>query len=78
MARQLFLAITLIGIAGLLNAPAQAMLPIRCDDLAARCTLCPNPSGGVFPANSCIMACDRKLTACLVRAHDTFRRRWWR
>jgi len=78
MARHLLLAITLIGFAGLLNAPAQAMLPLRCDDLAARRTLCPNPYGGVFPAKSCMMACDRKVTACLVRAHDAARRRWWR
>jgi integrase len=78
MARHLLLAITLIGIAGLLNSPAQALLPLRCDDLVARCTLCPTPSGGVFPANSCMAACDRKVTACLVRAHDAFHRRWWR
>jgi hypothetical protein len=51
MARHLFLAATLICVAGLLNSPAQALWPIRCDDLAARCTLCPTPGGGVFPAN---------------------------
>ena len=77
MARYLFLAITLIGTAGLLTSPAQAMLPARCDDLAARCTLCPNYYGGAFPSNKCVMACDRKVTACLVRAHEAARR-WWR
>lgn len=77
MARHLFFAIALIGIAGLLNSPAQAMLPLRCDDQAARCTLCPNPHGGAFPSNKCVLACDRKVTACLVRAHEADRR-WWR
>jgi hypothetical protein len=77
MARHLFLAVTLIGVGGLLNSPAQALWPGRCDDLAASCTLCPTPGGGVFPANSCMVACDRKVTACMVRAHDA-RRRWWR
>jgi len=77
MARHLLVAITLIGIAGLFNSPAQAMVPVRCDDQSARCTLCPNPHGGVFPPNKCLFACDRKVTACLVRAHEA-RQRWWR
>ena len=77
MARHLLLAITLIGLAGLLNSPAQAMLPVRCDDLAARCTLCPNPYGGAFPSNRCVLACDRKVTACLVRANAAVRRLGW-
>ena len=74
MTRHLFLAISLIGVAGLFNSPAQALWPIRCDDLAARCTLCANPYGGAFPSNTCVTSCDRKVTACLVRAHQ----RWWR
>ena len=77
MARHLLLAIALIGIAGLLHSPAQALLPIRCDDLSARCTLCPNTYGGAFPSNKCVLACDRKVTACLVRANEAARR-WWR
>ena len=74
MARHLFLAITLIGVAGLLNSPAQALWPLRCDDLAASCTLCPNPYGGAFPSNKCVTSCDRRVTACMVRAHQA--RRW--
>ena len=77
MAPHLFLAITLIGIAGLLNSPAQAMTPVRCDDQAANCSLCANPYGGAYPSNKCLSSCDRKVTACLVRAHDTARR-WGR
>lgn len=77
MARHLFLALALIFIAGLLSSPVQALLPIRCDDLAARCSLCPNPYGGAFPSNKCVQACDRKVTACLVRAHEAARR-WGR
>ena len=76
MARHFFLAITLISFAGLLNSPAQALWPNRCDDLAARCTLCPNPYGGAFPSNECVTSCDRKVTACLVRALAV--RRWVR
>ena len=70
MARHFLLAIILIGIAELLSSPAQAMVPVRCDDQSARCTLCPNPHGGAFPPNKCLFACDRKVTACLVRAHE--------
>jgi hypothetical protein len=77
MTRHLFLAITLIGVAGLLTSPAQALWPLRCDDLAASCTLCANPYGGAFPSNKCVTSCDRKVTACLVRAHEAARR-WWR
>ena len=77
MARHLFLAITLIGIGGLLNSPAQAMTPVRCDDQAARCSLCTNPHGGAYPSNKCLSSCDWKVTACLVRAHDAARR-WGR
>ena len=50
MARHLILAITLIGIAGLLNSPGQAMTPVRCDDQAARCNLCANRYGGAYPS----------------------------
>ena len=76
MARHLFLAITLIGVAGLLNSPAQAIYPLRCDDLAASCTLCPNRYGGAFPSNKCVISCDRKVTACVVRAYEAVRQ--WR
>jgi hypothetical protein len=74
MARHLFLAITLIGVAGLLNSPGQALTPVRCDDLAARCNLCANRYGGAYPQNKCLSSCDRKVTACLVRAHDAVQR----
>ena len=75
MARHLFLAITLIGIAGLLNSPTQAMTPARCDDQAANCSRCANPYGGAYPSNKCLSSCDRKVTACLV--HNAARR-WGR
>jgi hypothetical protein len=78
MVRHLFLAIALIGVAGLLNSPAQALWPLRCDDLNASCTLCANPNGGAFPSNKCVTSCDRRVTACVVRAYDAARRRWWR
>jgi hypothetical protein len=71
MARHLFLAITLIGIAGLLNSPGQAMTQ------AARCNLCANPYGGAYPPNKCLSSCDQRVTACLLRAHDAARR-WGR
>lgn len=74
MARHFFLAITLMGIAGLLNSGAHAMVPVRCDDQAVRCNLCTNPYGGAYPSNRCLSACDRKVTACLVRANDAARR----
>ena len=77
MARHLFLAITLMGVAGLFNSPVQAMVPVRCDDQAARCNLCANPYGGAYPSNKCLASCDRKVTACLVRANDAARR-WGR
>jgi hypothetical protein len=78
MARHLFLAITLIGIGGLLNSPAQAMAGSRCEDQAANCgSRCVNPTGGAYPPNKCLTYCDRQVIACLVRAHDAARR-WWR
>ena len=78
MARHLFLAITLIGIGGLLNSPVQAITGSRCEDTAANCRgRCVNPLGGAYPANKCLSHCDRRVIACLVRAHDAARR-WWR
>jgi hypothetical protein len=70
MARQLFFAITLIGTAVLLNSPAEAVTAARCEDQAANCVgRCANPGSGVYH-NRCMSYCDRRVTGCLVRAHD--------
>jgi hypothetical protein len=70
MARQLFFAITLIGIGVLLNSPAKAVLDApRCEDNAANCVgRCANPGGGTNQ-NKCMLYCDRQVTRCLIRAH---------
>jgi hypothetical protein len=76
MARHIFLAITLIGIGGLLNSPAKAVLDAaRCEDQAANCLgRCANPSGGTGH-NRCLSYCDRQVNKCLIRAHGAAR--WW-
>jgi hypothetical protein len=72
MARQVFLAITLIGIAALLNSSAEAGAAgaWQCEDQASNCVgRCANPGGGTND-NKCMNYCDRHVTRCLVRAHD--------
>jgi hypothetical protein len=70
MARQIFFAITLIGIGLFLNSPAQAVPDAaRCEDQAANCMgRCANPGSGTND-NKCMRYCDRRVTRCLVRAH---------
>jgi hypothetical protein len=70
MARQLFFAITLMGIGVLLNSPVKAVLDApRCEDNAANCVgRCANPGGGTNQ-NKCMLYCDRQVTRCLIRAH---------
>ena len=74
MARHLFLAIGLIGIGVLLNAPAQAVSAVRCEDRASNCVgRCANPGGGTNN-NKCMLYCDRQVTRCLIRVHGAARR----
>jgi hypothetical protein len=74
MARQLFFAITLIGAAGLLNSPAEAVTAARCEDQAANCLgTCANPSGGTGQ-NRCLSYCERQVNSCLIRANGAARR----
>jgi hypothetical protein len=70
MARQLFFAITLMGIGGLLNSPVHAVQDAaQCEDQAANCVgRCANPGGGTNQ-NKCMLSCDRHVTSCLIRAH---------
>jgi hypothetical protein len=77
MARHLFFAITLMGIGVLLNSPAAAVKDAaQCEDQAANCVgRCANPSGGTNQ-NKCMLYCDRRVTSCLIRAHDAPLRRW--
>jgi hypothetical protein len=71
MARHLFFAIPLIGIGMLLNSPAEAVKDAaQCEDQAANCVgRCANPGGGTNQ-NKCMLYCDRRVTRCLIRAHD--------
>jgi hypothetical protein len=71
MARQLFFAITLIGLGLLLNSPAEAVKDAaQCEDQAANCVgRCANPGGGANN-NKCMWHCDRRVTRCLIRVHD--------
>jgi hypothetical protein len=75
MARQLFFAITLIGIGVLFNSQAEAVKDAaRCEDQAANCVgRCANPGGGTNDSK-CMNYCDRQVTRCLVRAHGAARR----
>jgi hypothetical protein len=77
MARQLFFAITLMGVGMFLNAPAAAVPDaMRCEDNAANCVgRCANPGAGTNQ-NKCMLYCDRRVTRCLIRAHDVSLRRW--
>jgi hypothetical protein len=71
MARHLFFAITLVGVGVLLNLPAEALTDApRCENNAANCVgRCANPGGGTNQ-NKCMWSCDRRVTSCLIRAHD--------
>ena len=73
MTRHLFVAITLIGSGMLLNAPAEAVSPSRCEDRAANCVgRCANPTGGAGDwrghQNKCMRYCDQQVARCLIRA----------
>jgi hypothetical protein len=72
MARSLFLAITLIGIGGLLASPAEAVRDAaQCENQAANCVgRCANRGGGTND-NKCMGHCDRRVAACLTRAHES-------
>ncbi len=74
MVRHLFFAIALIGAGVLLNSPAEAVTAARCEDQAANCVGgCANPTGGANQ-DKCMRYCDRQVTRCMIRAHDTERR----
>jgi hypothetical protein len=73
MARQLFLAIALVGTGVLLNASADATIAYRCEDRAANCAgRCANYTGGAGDyrghQNKCVLTCDRRVISCLIRA----------
>jgi hypothetical protein len=74
MTRHLFLAIALVGTAAFLNASAEATNAYRCEDRAANCVgRCANYTGGAGDLrgqqNRCMLTCDRRVTACLIRAN---------
>jgi len=76
MARQLFLAIALVGTGVLLNTSAGATIAYRCEDRAANCVgRCANPGGGTND-NKCMSRCDKRVIKCLVRAHNAYPRLW--
>jgi hypothetical protein len=77
MVRHFFFAIALIGTGVLLNSPAEAVRDAaQCEDQAANCVgRCANPGGGTNQ-NKCMLSCDRRVTSCLIRAHDATARRW--
>jgi hypothetical protein len=79
MAAHPLIAITLMGMAVLLYSPAQAVTDApRCEDNAANCVgRCANPGAGTND-NKCMLSCDRRVTRCLIRAHDAAARRWSR
>ena len=74
MARHLFFAITLIAIGALSNSPAKAVMDgPRCEDNAANCIgRCANPGSGTNNSK-CMSSCDRRVTKCLIRWHDSGR-----
>ena len=77
MARQLFFAITLLGLGALLGSPAAAVTDAsQCEDHAANCVgRCANPGAGTNE-NKCMARCDRQVNMCLIRAHEATPRRW--
>jgi hypothetical protein len=73
MTRQLFLAITLIGTATLLNAAAEAVTAVQCEDRTTNCLgRCADRTGGAGDRggheNKCLLTCDRQVTKCMIRA----------
>jgi len=73
MARQLFLAIALVGTGVLLNTSAGATIAYRCEDRAANCVgRCANFTGGAGDGgghqNKCWLTCNRRVISCLIRA----------
>ena len=73
MTRHLFFAITLIGTGMLLNAQAQAVSALRCEDRAANCVgSCANVTGGAGDLrghqNKCMRYCEQQVGRCLTRA----------
>jgi hypothetical protein len=73
MTRQLFFAITLIGTATLLNAAAEAVTAVQCEDRTTNCLgRCADRTGGAGDRggheNKCLLTCDRQVTRCMVRA----------
>jgi hypothetical protein len=73
MARQLFLAIALVGTGVLLNTSAGATIAYRCEDRAANCVgRCANFTGGAGDVgghqNKCMLTCNRRVISCLIRA----------
>jgi hypothetical protein len=72
MTRQLFLAITVIGTAVLLNSAAEAVTAQQCEDRAANCLgRCADRTGGAGDPGghqSKCVPCDRRLARCIIRA----------
>jgi hypothetical protein len=73
MARHLLFAITLFSTGVFLNAQAEAVSPLRCEDRAANCVgRCANYTGGAGDLrghqNVCMRRCDQQVTWCLIRA----------
>ena len=73
MARQLFLAIALVGTGVLLNTSAGATIAYRCEDRAANCVgRCANFTCGAGDVgghqNKCMLTCNRRVISCLIRA----------
>ncbi|WP_063694189.1 hypothetical protein [Bradyrhizobium stylosanthis] len=77
MTRHLLFAITLIGTGLFLAASAGAAevaTAARCEDRGANCLgFCADYTGGAGDVrgrqNTCVRACDRQTTRCLIRAH---------
>jgi hypothetical protein len=71
MTRQLFFAIALIGIGGLLNSAAQAQA-WQCEDNSSNCLgRCADRDGGAGGHQKrCLNYCDRQLVRCTVRAAE--------
>jgi hypothetical protein len=72
MTRHIFFAITLIGTGLLLNAQAQAVTPLRCEDRAANCVgSCADVTGGAGDLggrqNKCMRTCEQQVIKCLIR-----------
>ena len=73
MTRQFFVVIALAGAGILLNSSAVVVNDYRCEDRAANCVgRCTSYVGGAGDyrghQNKCMVACDRRVVSCLVRA----------